>query len=33
MMDFTDSADHKVKLKGYERKEKYLDLPKELKKP
>ena len=31
-MDFTVPADHRIKLKEYEKKDKYLDLPRELKK-
>ena len=31
-MDFAVSADHRIKLKGFEKKDKYLDLDRELKK-
>ena len=31
-MDFTVPADHRIKLKEYEKKDKYLDLARELKK-
>ena len=33
IIDFADLADHRIKLKEYEKKNKYLDLARELKKP
>ena len=33
MVDFSDSTDHRVKLKVYGKKDKYLDLARDLKKP
>ena len=32
IVDFAVPADHRIKLKKYEKKDKYLDLPRELKK-
>ena len=32
MVDFAVPADHRIKLKEFEKKDKYLDLPRELKK-